>query len=62
MTVNRTETRATNQNELAERIRDRIILEHMDLLILVINLENPDGRKVHEMWKTRSPAGTEMSS
>ena len=50
-------------NEVVERIRNRIILEHMDLLILVINLETPrDGTKMHEMWKTRSPAGTEMSS
>ena len=63
MTVDKTEARATNQNELVERIRDRIMLEHMDLLILVINLENPQGwKEVHEMWKTRSPAGTEMSS
>ena len=45
MTIDKTETRATNQNELVERIRDRIILEHMDLLILVINLENPQGWK-----------------
>ena len=45
MTVDRTRARATNQNELMERIRDRIILEHKDLLILVINLENPQGWK-----------------
>ena len=45
MTVDKTEARATNQNELVERIRDRIILEHTDLLILVINLENPQGWK-----------------
>ena len=44
-TVDRTRARATNQNELVERIRDRIILEHKDLLILVINLENPQGWK-----------------
>ena len=63
MTIDRTKARATNQNELVERTRDRIILEHTDLQITVINLENPrDGRKVHEMWKTRAPAGTEMSS
>ena len=63
MTIDRTKTRATNQNELVEGTRDRIILEHMDLQITVINLENPrDGRKVHEMWKARAPAGTEMSS
>ena len=35
MTVDRTEARAINQSELVERIRDRIILEHTDLLILV---------------------------
>ena len=35
--------RATKQNEVMERIRDRIILEHKDLLILVINLESPQG-------------------
>ena len=45
MMVDRTRARATNQNELVERIRDRIILEHTDLLILVINLENPQGWK-----------------
>ena len=44
-TGDKTEARATNQNELVERIRDRIILEHMDLIILVINLENPQGWK-----------------
>ena len=32
--------RATNQNELVERTRDRIILEHKDLQITVINPEN----------------------
>ena len=45
MTIDKTEARATNKNELVERIRDRIILEHTDLLILVINLENPQGWK-----------------
>ena len=40
MTIDRTEARATNQNELVERMGDRIILEYTDLLILVINLEN----------------------
>ena len=43
MTVGRTRARATKQNEVMERIRDRIILEHKDLLILVINLEKPQG-------------------
>ena len=37
--------RATNQDELVERIRDNIILDHKDLLILVFNLENPQGWK-----------------
>ena len=37
--------RAKNRNELVERTRDRIILEHMDLQITVINLENPQGWK-----------------
>ena len=37
--------RATNRNELVERTRDRIILEHTDLQITVINLENPKGWK-----------------
>ena len=45
MTVDRTRERATNQNELVEETRDRIILEHMDLQITVINLENPQGWK-----------------
>ena len=45
MTVDKTEARATNRNELVERTRDRIILEHMDLQIAVINLENPQGWK-----------------
>ena len=45
MTIDKTEARATNQNELVEKIRDRIILEHKDLLILVINLEMPQGWK-----------------
>ena len=63
MTIDETEARATNRNELVERTKDRIILEHTDLQITVINLENPrDGRKLHEMSKTRAPARTEMSS
>ena len=41
MTVERTRGRATNQNELVEGTRDRIILEHKDLQITVINLEDP---------------------
>ena len=45
MTIYKTEARATNRNELVERTRDRIILEHMDLQITVINLENPQDWK-----------------
>ena len=45
MTVDKTEARATNQNELVEGIRDGIMPGHMDLQILVINLENPQGWK-----------------
>ena len=41
----KTKARATNKNELVERTRDRIILEHTDLQITVINLENPQGWK-----------------
>ena len=33
MTVDKTKARATNRNELVERTRDRIILEHTDLQI-----------------------------
>ena len=62
MTIDRTRPRATKRTEVMERIRDRIILEHKDLLNLVINLENPQGVKVHNMWKTGTPAGTEVSS
>ena len=45
MTIEKTKARATNQNELVERTRDRIILEHTDLQITVINLETPQGWK-----------------
>ena len=45
MTIDKTTARATNQNELLERTKDRIFLEHMDLQITVINLENPQGWK-----------------
>ena len=41
MTVSRTRGRATNQNELVERMWDRIILEHKDLQITVNHPENP---------------------
>ena len=40
-----TRERATNQNELVEKTRDRIILEHKDLQITVISLKN------HQEWK-----------
>ena len=43
MTIDGIKARATNQNELIERTRDRIILEHTDLQITVTNLENPQG-------------------
>ena len=63
MTIDRTRSRATKRTEVMERIRNRIILEHKDLLILVINLENPQGwREMHEIWKTGKPAGTDVSS
>ena len=45
MTIDRARARATKRTEVMERIRDRIILEHKDLLILVINLEKPQGWK-----------------
>ena len=45
MTVDKTKARATNRNELGEGMRDRIVLEHTDLQITVINLENPQGWK-----------------
>ena len=41
MTIDRTREKATNQNELMEGTRDRIILEHKDLQITVISPENP---------------------
>ena len=55
MTVDRTRGRATNQNELVEGTRDRIILEHKDLQITVIHLENP------QEWKG-SVSGVENRS
>ena len=63
MTIDRTRGRATNQNDLVERTRERIILEHKDFQITVTHLENPqDGREVYEMGKTRAPARTEVCS
>ena len=41
MTVDRPRGRATDQNELVEGTRDRIILEHKNLQITVIHLQNP---------------------
>ena len=46
MTVDKTKAEAIKRTEVMERIRDRIILEHKDLLILVISLENP------QEWRT----------
>ena len=63
MTIDRTRERATNQNEVVEGTRDRIILEHKDLQITVISPETPrNGREVYDMWKARAPARTEMYS
>ena len=45
-TIDRTRARATKRTEVMERIRDRIILEHKDLPILVISLENPQGWRI----------------
>ena len=45
MTIDKTKARATNRNELVEGTSNRIILEHTDLQITVINLENPQGWK-----------------
>ena len=41
MTVDKTEARATNKNELVKRTRDRIILEHMDLQISHLSRKPP---------------------
>ena len=46
MTVDRTRPRATKRTEVMDRFRDRIILEHKDLLILVISLENLQGWRI----------------
>ena len=42
-TIDRTRGRATNQNELMERTRDRTILEQKDLQITIFCLQNPPG-------------------
>ena len=44
--IDRTRARATKRTEVMERIRNRIILEHKDLLILVVSLENPQGWRI----------------
>ena len=64
MTVDKTKARATNQNEIVEGTRDTIILEHTDLQITSHQSRKPPGMegKVHGMWKTRAPDGTELSS
>ena len=41
MNIDRTRGRATNQNELVEGTRDKIILEHRDLQITAISLKTP---------------------
>ena len=63
MTIDRTRGRATNQNELVEGTRDRIILEHKDLQITVISLENPQEWK-ESLWDVESqmPAGTDAKN
>ena len=38
-------SKSNKSNKLVERITERITFEHMDLLVLVINLENPQGWK-----------------
>ena len=48
MTIDKTKARATKRTEVMERIWDRIILEHKDLLVLVISLENP------QEWRTNA--------
>ena len=40
---NHRQNKGKNQNELVEGTSDRIILEHTDLQITVISLENPPG-------------------
>ena len=60
-TVDRTRERATNQNELVERTRDRTILEHKDLQITVNHPENPPGME-GKCMKTGAPARTEVCS
>ena len=43
MTIDRTKARATNQNKPVEGTRDRIIREHTDLQITVIQSRKPPG-------------------
>ena len=46
MTINKTRARTAKRTEVMVRIGDRINLEHKDILILVISLENSQG------WRT----------
>ena len=52
MIIDRTRPRATKRTEVMERIRDRIILEHKDLLILVIHLENWGLNKIGSLFSS----------
>ena len=62
MTVDKTEARATNKNELVERIRDRI-LPHGSLNSSHQSRKPPGMEgKCMRCGKTRPPARTEMSS
>ena len=64
MTIDRISGRATNQNELVEGARDRIILEHTDLQITVICLENPQEWKGSvcdvENWSTSQDRSVQL--
>ena len=63
MTIDRTRERATNQNELMEGTRDRIILEHKDLQITVISPKTPrNGREGYEMWKVKHQPGQKCAA
>ena len=46
MAIDRTRARTAKRTEVMEGIEDRINLEHKDLLILVISLENPQGWRI----------------
>ena len=57
MTVDRIRARTAKRTEVMERIRDRINLEHKDLLILVISLDKcmRCGKQEHQKGQ-RCPA------